>query len=110
MTEKIKYVENTKEFDDLLAKEKFVLVDFWATWCAPCRMIAPVIEKLADQYDGKIAVAKVDVDSNQELSIRYGIQSIPTVILFKEGKVAAKEIGVKPLNSFTKMLDSHIAS
>lgn len=109
MTEKITYVKNTKEFDDLLAKEKFVLVDFWATWCAPCRMIAPVIEKLADQYNGKIAVAKVDVDANQELSIRYGIQSIPTVMLFKEGKVEAKEIGVKPLNSFTKMLDSHIA-
>ncbi len=109
MTEKITYVKNAKELDDLLAKEKFVLVDFWATWCAPCRMIAPVIEKLADQYEGKIAVAKVDVDENQELSIRYGIQSIPTVVLFKEGKVEAKEIGVKPLNSFTKMLDSHTA-
>lgn len=109
MTEKITYVKNTREFDDLLAKEKFVLVDFWATWCAPCRMIAPVIEKLAEQYFGKIAVAKVDVDANQELSIRYGIQSIPTVILFKEGRIEAKEIGVKPLNSFTKMLDTHIA-
>lgn len=109
MTEKIKYVSSTQEFDDLLAKEKFVLVDFWATWCAPCRMIAPVIEKLAEQYDGKITVAKVDVDQQQELSIRYGIQSIPTVILYKDGKIAAKEIGVKPLNSFTKMLDSHIA-
>ncbi|MFA9424063.1 MAG: thioredoxin [Sedimentibacter sp.] len=109
MTEKLNYVKSTKEFDDLLAKEKFVLVDFWATWCAPCRMIAPVIEKLADQYEGKIAVAKVDVDENQELSIRYGIQSIPTVVLFKDGKIEAKEIGVKPLNSFTKMLDSHTA-
>lgn len=109
MSEKIKYVSSTQEFDDLLAKEKFVLVDFWATWCAPCRMIAPVIEKLSEQYDGKITVAKVDVDQQQELSIRYGIQSIPTVILYKDGKIAAKEIGVKPLNSFTKMLDSHIA-
>lgn len=109
MTEKIKYVNSTKEFDDLLASEKLVLVDFWATWCAPCRMIAPVIEQLAEQYDGKIAVAKVDVDQQQELSIRYGISSIPTVILYKDGKIAAKEIGVKPLNSFTKMIDSHIA-
>ncbi|MDW5299936.1 MAG: thioredoxin [Sedimentibacter sp.] len=109
MTEKITYVKNAKEFDELLAKEKFVLVDFWAAWCAPCRMIAPVIEKLANQYEGKLAVAKVDVDSNEELSIRYGIQSIPTVILFKEGKIASKEIGVKPMSSFTKMLDSHIA-
>lgn len=109
MAEKIIYVSRTQEFDDLLTKEKFVLVDFWATWCAPCRMIAPVIEKLAEQYEEKITVAKVDVDQQQELSIRYGIQSIPTVILFKEGKIAAKEIGVKPLNSFTKLLDSHIA-
>ncbi len=109
MAEKITYVSSTQEFDDLLAKEKLVLVDFWATWCAPCRMIAPVIEKLAGQYEGKIKVAKVDVDQQQELSIRYGIQSIPTVILFKEGKIEAKEIGVKPLNSFTKLLDSHIA-
>lgn len=109
MSEKIKYVNSTKEFDELLAKEKYVLVDFWATWCAPCRMIAPVIEKLAEQYDSKITVAKVDVDQQQELSIRYGIQSIPTVILYKNGKIEAKEIGVKPLNSFTKMLDTHIA-
>lgn len=110
MADKIKYVNSTKDFDDLLAKEKFVLVDFWATWCAPCRMIAPIIEKISEQYDGKITVAKVDVDQQQELSIRYGIQSIPTVILFKDGKIASKEIGVKPLNSFTKMLDTHIAS
>lgn len=109
MAEKIIYVKSTKEFDDLLAKEKFVLVDFWATWCAPCRMIAPVIEKLSEQYEGKISVAKVDVDQQQELSIRYGIQSIPTVILFKDGKIATKEIGVKPLASFTKMIESNIA-
>lgn len=109
MAEKVIYVNSTKEFDDLLAKEKFVLVDFWATWCAPCRMIAPVIEELAEQYDGKISVAKVDVDQQQELSIRYGIQSIPTVVLFKEGKVAQKEIGVKPKNTFVNMIDSNIA-
>jgi len=109
MSEKIKYVNSTKEFDDLLTKEKYVLVDFWATWCAPCRMIAPVIEKIADQYEGKVTVAKVDVDQQQELSIRYGISSIPTVIFFKEGKIASKEIGVKPLNSFTKMIESNIA-
>lgn len=110
MSEKLKYVKSTKEFDDLLAQEKYVLVDFWATWCAPCRMIAPVIEQLAEKYDGKVTVAKVDVDEQQELSIRYGISSIPTVILYKDGKIAAKEIGVKPLNSFTTLLDKHIAS
>ncbi len=108
MTEKILYL-NTKEFDELINKERLVLIDFWATWCAPCRMLAPVIEKIAEQYDGKLVVGKVDIDKEEELAIRYGIQSIPTVILFKDGKVAAKEIGVKPLKSFTNMLDSEIA-
>lgn len=106
----ILYPKDTKEFDEILSKEKLVLVDFWATWCSPCRMLAPVIEKIAEQYEGKIVVLKVDVDEQQELSIRYGIQSIPTVILFKDGSVAAKEIGVKPLKSFTSMVDSHLAS
>lgn len=108
MSQKILYL-NTKEFDELISKEKFVLIDFWATWCTPCRMLAPVIEKISEQYEGKITVGKVDIDEQQELAIRYGIQSIPTVILFKDGKVAAKEIGVKPLKSFTSLIDSQIA-
>lgn len=108
MSEKILYL-NTKEFDEVINKEKLVLIDFWATWCAPCRMLAPVIEKIAEQYQGKLVVGKVDIDEQQELAIRYGIQSIPTVILFKDGKVVAKEIGVKPLKSFTNLLDGQIA-
>ena len=84
MAEKIKVINSTQEFDDMIKQNRYVLVDFWATWCAPCRMVAPVIEKIADQYSTKINVAKVDVDEQQELAIRYGIQSIPTVILFKE--------------------------
>jgi thioredoxin len=81
----------------------------WAEWCTPCRMVAPVIEKVAEQYSGKINVAKVDIDEQQELAIRYGIKTIPTIIFFKEGKFASKEIGVKPLASFTRMIDSNIA-
>lgn len=108
MSEKILHLD-TKQFDEVINKEKLVLIDFWATWCAPCRMLAPVIEKIAEQYDGKLVVGKVDIDEQQELAIRYGIQSIPTVILFKDGKVAAKEIGVKPLKAFTSLLDSEIA-
>ncbi len=109
MSEKIKIINSTQEFDDMIKQNRYVLVDFWATWCAPCRMVAPVIEKIAEEYSGKIIVAKVDVDEQQELAIRYGIQTIPTVILFKEGKVVSKEIGVKPMSSFAKMIDSNIA-
>lgn len=109
MTDKIKIINSTQEFDDLIKQNRYVLVDFWATWCAPCRMVAPVIEKIADQYSEKVIVAKVDVDEQQELAIRYGIQTIPTIIFFKEGKLASKEIGVKPMSSFANMIDSNIA-
>ena len=109
MTDKIKIINSTQEFDDLIKQNKYVLVDFWATWCAPCRMVAPVIEKIADQYSEKVIVAKVDVDEQQELAIRYGIQTIPTIIFFKDGKLASKEIGVKPMASFANMIDSNIA-
>lgn len=105
----IKIINSTQEFDDLIKNNKYVLVDFWATWCAPCRMVAPVIDKIADQYSDKVVVAKVDVDDQQELAIRYGIQTIPTIIFFKEGRLASKEIGVKPLSSFATMIDSNIA-
>ena len=94
---------------EVLNSDKPVLVDFWAPWCGPCRMLAPIIDKLADQYENKIAVCKVDVDEVQDLAIKYGIQTIPTVIFFKDGQLTAKEIGVKPLTSFTSMLDSQIA-
>lgn len=109
MAEKIKNINSTQEFDDMIKQNKYVLVDFWAAWCAPCRMVAPVIEKIAEQYSGKINVAKVDVDAQQELAIRYGIQSIPTVIFFKDGRIASKEIGVKPMSSFARMIDGNIA-
>lgn len=109
MTDKIKIINSTQEFDDLIKQNKYVLVDFWATWCAPCRMVAPVIEKVAEQYSEKVIVAKVDVDEQQDLAIRYGIQTIPTIIFFKDGKLASKEIGVKPMASFANMIDSNIA-
>lgn len=109
MAKNVMQINNTREFDELISKEKLVLVDFWAAWCAPCRMIAPIVEEIAQKYSGKVAVAKVDVDMQQELSIRYGISSIPTVILFKDGKIENKDVGVKPLSSFTNMLDKHTA-
>ncbi|HHZ02190.1 MAG TPA: thioredoxin [Tissierellia bacterium] len=109
MSEKIINIKSTQEFDELIKNKRYVLVDFWANWCAPCRMVAPVIDEIAEKYSEKVTVAKVDIDEQQELAIRYSIQSIPTVIFFKEGRVASKEVGVKPMSSFANMIDSNIA-
>ena len=109
MAEKIITINSTGEFDSTIMKTRYVLAEFYADWCAPCRMVAPVIERIAEQYSSKITTVKVNIDEQQELAIRYGIQTIPTIIFFKEGRFASKEIGVKPLSSFARMIDSNIA-
>ena len=81
-----------------------VLVDFWATWCGPWRMMAPIVEELADEYDGKIVVGKVDVDENEDLAAQYGIMSIPTLLIFKNGEVADTAVGVTPKDKLLSML------
>ncbi|MBE6609019.1 MAG: thioredoxin [Ruminococcaceae bacterium] len=81
-----------------------VLVDFWATWCGPCRMLAPIIEEIAQDYDGKVKVGKIDVDTQEELAVKFGIQSIPTVLLFKNGEIVDKSIGYKQKSHFEAML------
>jgi thioredoxin 1 len=83
-----------------------VLVDFWAEWCMPCRMLAPTIEKIAKEYDGKVKVGKIDTDSNRDVSIKYGISAIPTVILFKDGQVAQKFVGLRQERDFKEALDA----
>ena len=82
-----------------------VLVDFWAEWCQPCRMLTPTIDELADDFEGKIKVGKVDTDSNREVSMKYGIQSIPTVMLFKGGEVAKKFVGLTPKDKFAEAIN-----
>ena len=84
--------ENNFE-EEVLNSDKPVLVDFWATWCGPCRMIAPLISQLAEKYNGKIKVCKADVDENAELASSYGVSSIPTLLIFKNGEIAAQRIG-----------------
>ena len=81
-----------------------ILVDFWASWCGPCRMLAPTIEELAKEYEGRAKVGKVNVDDEPELANRFGIASIPTILIFKDGKLVATSIGVKPKASFEELL------
>jgi thioredoxin 1 len=96
---------NATEFDALLAGDKPVLVDFWAEWCMPCRMLAPVIEQLGEQYAGRVEVAKVDVDKEPELAARYRVQTIPTVLLFNKGQLLETQIGLRPVEEFQRLLD-----
>lgn len=83
-----------------------VLVDFWAAWCGPCKMIAPIIDQLADEFDGKVKIAKLNVDENRDLSIRYKVMSIPTLLLFKDGEVINQMVGARPKAELVKLLQS----
>lgn len=91
-----------------MASNQTVLVDFWATWCGPCKMLAPVIEDLAARYDGKITVAKVDVDAESDLAMRFGIMSIPTVILFQNGEEVERKVGLLPKESYVELMDQYL--
>ena len=95
-------------FNDVISKNKTVLVDFWAEWCGPCRMIGPVIEELANEYEGKAIIGKLDVDSNQESSVKYGVRSIPTILTFKDVKIVDRQVGAVPKKTLTNVIDSQL--
>lgn len=94
-------------FDELVLKsDKPVVIDFWAVWCGPCRMVGPIIEEMATEYEGRALIGKVDVDSNPNVAMKYGIRNIPTVVFVKGGEVVDKQVGAAPKQSFTAKLDA----
>uniref|UniRef100_A0A7C2FV51 Thioredoxin n=1 Tax=Thermus islandicus TaxID=540988 RepID=A0A7C2FV51_9DEIN len=95
-------------FEEVLRGSSLVLVDFWAEWCAPCRMIAPIMEELAQEYDGKLVVAKLDVDENPKTAMRFRVMSIPTVILFKEGQPVEVLVGAQPKRNYQARIEKHL--
>ncbi|MDO8491958.1 MAG: thioredoxin [Dehalococcoidia bacterium] len=100
-----------KNFDSVVISAKTpVLVDFWATWCSPCRMVAPIVDELAEEYTGKVSFAKVNVDENRKLSEKYEIRSIPTLLVFKDGKPVKQIVGLRSKGDLKKALDEALAA
>ena len=95
-------------FNDVISKNKTVLIDFWAEWCGPCRMIGPLIEELANEYEGKAIIGKLDVDNNQKSSVKYGVRSIPTILTFKDGEIVDRQVGAVPKETLKNVVDSQL--
>jgi thioredoxin 1 len=108
MSEHIHYVTDDNFESEVLRSETPVLVDYWAEWCGPCKMIAPILDEVAREYAGRLKVAKLNIDDNQATPPRYGIRGIPTLMLFKKGNVEATKVGAMSKSQLTAFLDNHL--
>jgi thioredoxin 1 len=108
MSENIVHTTDTEWETDVLKSDKPVLVDYWAEWCGPCKMIAPILKEIADEYGDRLKIVKLDIDANQETPPKYGIRGIPTLMLFKVGEVEATKVGALSKSQLAAFLDSNI--
>lgn len=108
MSKPLEFTDSNFEAE-VLQSNQTVLVDFWAEWCGPCRMIGPIVEQIASEYEGKAKVGKVNVDYNPQVSVKYGIRSIPSLLIFKDGQVVDQIVGVVPKTHLTKQLEAQLA-
>ena len=99
---------NKEGFDKAIPAAPIAMVDFWAEWCGPCKMLAPLIDQLGEQYEGKALIGKINVDDEGELAQRFGVMSIPTVIFFKDGVEIDRKVGVMPAAAYTQVLDANL--
>ena len=95
--------------EEVLNSDKVAVVDFWAEWCGPCRIVGPIIEQLATEYEGQAVIGKVDVDSNPEISMKYGIRNIPTILFLKNGEIVDKQVGAVPKSVLEQKLKAHLS-
>jgi thioredoxin 1 len=104
----IKHVSDASFEDDVIKSQQPVLVDYWAEWCGPCKMIAPILDEVAQQYAGRLQIAKLNVDDNRDIPAKFGIRGIPTLMLFKDGQLAATKVGALSKAQLTAFLDGHL--
>ena len=108
MSSKIKHVTETTFAEEVLHSSTPVLVDYWAEWCGPCKMIAPILDEVSKDYDGRLQIAKMNVDENRDVPAKFGIRGIPTLMLFKGGQLAATKVGALSKAQLTAFLDGHL--